>query len=216
MRSVHVSTVGKSPEPIVNGFRHHSVDHQVLLHSATTLDVAREVKLRIEDLAGQPICELVEIDPFDLRDIIAKIVTVRRRFGDCDIYVNITGGTNVMASAALVACFAIGGHAYYLKESPGRTKQSLAETVIILPVPKVRLDSLDESQCAILKHIRKHGGRLQKANVALQQALGGASPQRVSYHLKKLREKGLIELGVEGREKIAALTPAGLLFAEII
>lgn len=215
---VHVATVGKSADPIVNGFRHHSVDYQILLHSRETRDIAKLVMKRIDTFVGREICEMVEIDAFDMRDIISQILAVRRRpgFSDAEIHVNITGGTNIMASAALVACFTIGARAYYLRENVGGATKSLVEFVITLPVPKVPLDSLSPAQRSILRHLRKEGGTLERANVSLQAALGAKSPQLVSYHLRKLRAKGLVELIAEGRQKTAFLTDAGGLYAELV
>lgn len=215
MQRVQIATVGKSPEPVIDGFRRHSVDQLILLHSPETLDVASDIKRRVEDLSGHKMCNLVEIDAFEMRDIVAKLVGAARRFPESQIRVNITGGTNVMAAAALVACFTLGASAFYVKESVAGTRVSLAESVVELPVPRVSIESLDENQSAILRELGIRGGTLRKANVSLRDALGIA-PQLVSYHLRELRKKRLIDLHLEGREKTASLTDSGLLFAELI
>ena len=211
-----MATVGESPEPIINGFRLHRVDHQVLLHGPETLDVATTIKRRIEDFAGKEVCDLVEVDPYDMHDVIVKVLSVWKGFPNAEFHVNITGGTKVMASAALVACFAIGGAAYYVKGAFGEVKPSLASSIVDLPVPKVPLKSLGETQGKILKHLQKHEGRIKRANSSLQGLLRRPSAQLVSYHLKMLEKKGLIELTLEGRGKTATLTETGRLYAELI
>ncbi len=214
MRAVHFATVGKSIEPVVRGFRLFRVDRQVLLHSRETREVALAARDRICGLTGTDLCELEEIDPFDLRSVIAAIVRRWKKTEDAEFFVNITGGTNIMASAALVAGFVTGARVYYVKEVPD-PDAPLADQVVVLPVPRVPLDSLDGTQRRILLLIGKHRKPIKPANLALATALR-MSPQIISYHLKQLERKGLITLSIEGRNKVASLTPAGDLFAAIL
>ncbi len=214
MRTVHISTVGKSPEPIIDGFRTHTVDHQVLLFSKETASVARKIKEQIEGLSGNKMCELVEVDAFNMTDIVGKILNQWGQFKGTEFYVNITGGTNIMASSALVACFIIGGHAYYMKESK-EEQRSLADSIVRIPVPKVSVDSLNNTQRKILKRIMEVGGKLTKANLTLSEQLAEA-PQLVSYHLTELKRKELIHLESAGREKTVTLTDAGRFYAQIV
>jgi CRISPR locus-related DNA-binding protein len=214
VRTIHISTVGKSPEPVIDGFRTHTVDHQVLLFSKETAPVARKIQEQIENLSGHRMCELVEVDAFNMTDIVGKILYQWQQSKGTEFYVNITGGTNIMASSALVACFIIGGRAYYMKESR-EEQRSLADSIVRIPVPKVSIDSLDDTQRKILKRILERGGKLTKANLSLSEELGEA-PQLVSYHLRELQRKELIELASVGREKTVTLTDAGRFYAQIV
>ncbi len=84
MRTVHLSTVGKSPEPIIDGFRTHTVDHQILLFSKQTAEVARKIKQQIGSLSAREMCDLVEVDPFSMYDIVSLPATLpfRRNRGN--------------------------------------------------------------------------------------------------------------------------------------
>ena len=214
MLAVHVSTVGKTSEPILNGFRTHIVDHQILLFSKETADVARRIKQQIESLSARKMCELVEVDPFNMHDIVSKILSEWRRFRGSEFYVNITGGTNIMASSALVACFMTGANAYYMKESASKEAQPIANSIVRIPVPRVSLDSLDSTQTEILRHILDCGGSVDKANVSLSEKIGDA-PQLISYHLKELKRKELVDVVLKGREKTVTLTDSGRFYAQL-
>jgi DNA-binding transcriptional ArsR family regulator len=214
MCAVHIATVGETPEPIIEGVRHHSVDLQVLLHSRETKSVAVEIRRRIKSLIGRDICELKEIDPFDMRDIMTAIVSYRKRMPAEVLHINITGGTNIMASAALIAGFVVGARVYYIRKDPN-PKIPLADRIIELPVPRVSLESLDENHRRILKLIHNRGTEFAPANSVIATELG-MSRQLVSYHLRRLERAGLLHLTLEGRNKIASLTPEGDLYAEIV
>lgn len=198
----------------MDGFRTHPVDIQVLLFSKETAPVARKIQEQIENLSSHRMCELIEVDAFNMTDIVGKILKQWHQFKGSEFYVNITGGTNIMASSALVACFIIGGHAYYMKESM-EGQQSLADSIVRIPVPKVPVDSLDNTQRKILKRIMETGGRLTKANLTLSGQLT-ETPQLVSYHLRELKRKELVELASVGRQKTVTLTDAGRFYAQII
>lgn len=212
---MHISTVGKSMEPIINGFRAHSVDHQVLLHSSGTADVARKIKERIESLVDSKICQLIEVDPFDMTAIIGAILKVNKQSKDSDISVNITGGTNIMASSALLACSMIGGHAYYMKENKTNDPSlSLKELVIDIPIARVSINELKDKQRKIIKFLSTSKGPVDSAKI-IADSVGG-SPQIISYHLGELERKKLVDKIPEGRRKIVVLTDSGSLFASMI
>jgi DNA-binding transcriptional ArsR family regulator len=156
----------------------------------------------------------VEVDAFNMTDIVGKILHQWQQFKDSEFYINITGGTNIMASSALVACFIIGGRAYYMKEIR-EERGSLADSIVRIPVPKVSIESIDETQREILRRVMEIGGKLTKANLSLSERLR-EPPQLVSYHLRELKRKELIELASVGREKTVTLTDAGRFYAQIL
>ena len=119
-----------------------------------------------------------------------------------------------MAASALLACFMIGGRAYYMKDSREKESVSLGETVIDFPIPRVALSEIGTNQKRILHQIAISKGQIQISRL-LAESLN-MSAQLVSNHVKQLKEKGLVELTVIGREKNVSLTPAGHLMANII
>lgn len=86
--------------------------------------------------------------------------------------------------------------------------------MVELPVPKVTWDSLRETQKTILKAILNEGGSLEAPGVRLADMLS-TTPQNVSYHLRALESKGLVEVTEHRRAKTVALSNTGRLFARI-
>lgn len=215
IKKIGIATVGSSMEPILRGYNYYSVDQLVLLYSERTIEVAQKIKQRIDDVAISRVCELVRVNPFDFQEILLKIVLIKKKNITAEIIVNITGGTNIMCSAALLACFTIGARAFYVKEDVEKKGGRLSEFIVDIPVPKVSFDSLHPSQQKILKILQDRGGRLPTANKELSEALE-RTPGNLSYLLRNLKKKGLIELEIQGRKKEAILTNAGRLFAELL
>ncbi len=213
MPTLQIATVGMTIEPILEGFQFRNADRFVLLHSNETDDEAKTISDRVSSFLGRSITELREIDAYDMKSIVGAIIWYRRKYSSWSIDLNVTGGTNIMASAALVAGFAIEARVFYVR-APSQPPEPLAERVIDLPVPKVPLESLSDVQRAILRAVRAKRGELTAANSVLAARLG-KSRQVISYHLRQLATKGLLELRVRGKEKIATLTAAGELFAAL-
>lgn len=214
-RRVQVATVGRSTRPILNGYLAFGADVVILLPSVETEGEAKQIARQIDDLAGRPVCQVRPVDKFDLTSIVLQVRRVRQDLPDAELLVNITGGTNVMASSALVACYIVGARAFYMREEPPTSSASLRDTVIDLPIPRVAIDDLSAEQRRVLRSIRNKGGELRPANSRIAQELG-VSFQDASYHLKRLTRFGLIEVTTDGREKVARLTPEGLLYAELV
>lgn len=214
MERLHIATVGMTTDPILKGFTRYPVDRLVLLHSPETLSYAEEIE---KATGGFPdvSCELMEIDPFALESIVSAILRVRRERPKSRLSINITGGTNIMAAGALLAGFIAGADVYYVPEKPMEGKESGIEDLVVeLPVPKVTWDSLRDTQKSILKAILKEGGSIKAPGVRLAELLE-TTPQNVSYHLRALESKDLVEIVEDRRTKTVALSSTGRLFARI-
>lgn len=159
---------------------------------------------------------MVLIDPFGMTDVLAAITSIPRARPNAHLTVNMSGGTNIMASAALVACFMLGADAVYIKEDKGPVRRSLEERVIRLPVPRVSLGDMKGPQARILQVLRKNARRKTESAVTVISKQLGMTPQLASYHLKKLAGWGLVEFETVGRRKDASLTDSGFLFASIL
>jgi len=218
MPNAQVSLVGRQPGGAIQGLRvPPPPEHLVLLHSddpESTKAARRACKVAAPMLSRDRI-QLVRIDPFGMHDVVRQITGIAAEHPEWKLSVNISGGTNIMASAALVACFMVGAEAFYVKEGIGPSPPPLETRIIRLPVPKVTLQELDARARSVLALCRRPGGgSLEKATSAVAHALG-ISPQLASYHLKRLARLGLIELATEGRRKDARLTDSGSLFAAV-
>lgn len=214
---IHIATVGLTKEPIFHGVNAYPIDKLILIHSNDdkSKENSQEIASAIKELKIE--CEIVEVDAFDLEDVLITIMDIHRKYAQELLSINLTGGTKVMASAALLAGYILGLRVYYILDgSIGKNKsKSIKELTIELPVPRVNIHDLEKTQKEILSFIFKEGGRLEKANTVLHEEIK-ITKQNASYHLKQLTKKDLISLTIDGRNKIVNLTNTGKLFARIV
>jgi CRISPR locus-related DNA-binding protein len=153
------------------------------------------------------------IDAFDLRDVVDTVVSVARENPDQEIYVNITGGTNLMAGAATASAFFIGATPYYVLE-PQTGEESVDDLVMKLPSPTQPLTfEIEGLQLDVLQTLGRWDEEGRKGVILRE--IGeelGESSQKISYHVNQLQEKGLIESEIEGRTKHVYVTDVGRLY----
>lgn len=192
---VHIALIGRTMEPILKGFQYYGMDKLYLLHSQDTKEfpfekTAEEVKRRLADV-GFGNVSLIEINPFDMNNIIGSIIRIVESEKQSSIYVNITGGTNLMAGAACSASFFVGAKAYYVLDESKLPKNSpLQDQILELPTPKVPYArSLQKTQMKILTKLMQHQGAA--SNRQLRYELK-TSPQKLSYNIRELETKGFV------------------------
>ena len=192
---VHIALIGRSPEPVLKGFYHYgSVDRLYLLHSPNNseekfADKAQDVQNKLAAAGFTKVC-LKEIDAFDMNNVIDAILSVVEK-EDPPFYINMTGGTNIMAGAACAASFFVGAKAYYVLGK--RNAENAQYKVIELPVPNIPYYRvLSKSELRVLKALEELGGKC--TNPQLKYRLN-ISPQILSYHIKELAAKALITFG---------------------
>lgn len=197
---VHIALIGRSPEPVQRGFYHYgSVDKLYLLHSPNSnddkfADKARDLQNKLAR-AGFSEVHLKEIDAFDMNSIINAILSIVEAEKP-PFYINITGGTNMMAGAACAASFFVGAKAYYVLGK--RESENSEYKVIELPVPNIPYYRvLSKPELSVLEALDKMGGTC--TNPQLKHTLG-ISPQTLSYHIKELEIKALIQV-ITGESK---------------
>jgi CRISPR locus-related DNA-binding protein len=121
-------------------------------------------------------------DPFDLIKIANAIRKALKKYAKKEIIFNITGGTKVMSSAALLACILEGVPTVYCNEKTGKEEP--------LPLMQIKYkEFLSTQQKEILKIIKELGERCTSVAVAKKANLKKAT---VSHHIKELENKGLI------------------------
>lgn len=209
--SVHIVPHGRVTEHIKRGLRgHSSVEEVHLLSSAKFLETAYEFAEDLE-VFGYDV-EVHEILPFELRSVVDTVVTIARKHVGEDLYINITGGTNLMAGAATSSAFFIGANPYYVLEP--QDDEPLEELVVSLPAPRQPLTfDLSDPQREVLEQLGEWDvdGRTGVIGREVGDALG-SSAQKVSYHVGELKEKGLIQTHQQGRRKEITLTDVGRLY----
>lgn len=123
-------------------------------------------------------------DQFDLIKIANEIRKDLKKCSGKDVIFNITGGTKVMSSAALLACILEGIPAVYCNEKTGKEEP--------LPLMQIKYeDFLSEQQKKILKIIKELGENCTAVGVAKKANLKKAT---VAHHAKELADRGLISI----------------------
>jgi len=195
MTRVQVALVGEQAGGPLQGLRADPFDRLVLLHSSSpkSREAAGKVRAAAEAMQVSPGgIELIAIDPFDLSDVLNRVVAVRHRHPKAEITVHISGGTNIMASGALVGCFILGAEAIYIRQAQPGEDDSLAPRVVRLPVPRVPLDRVKGPKLRILQALVGPRG----TPLSLEQGRLGQSiemtPQLISAHMKQLAKWDLV------------------------
>ena len=213
---VHIALVGKTKEPILQGIhQYNAIDKIYLLHSRGddgTEVTAKNIKLDLEPFGIREII-LKVIDPFSMQNIVDVITSIATKESTNTLYINITGGTNLMAGAATAASFFIGAQAYYIKDRKRLLKNDPYQNILVeLPVPNIPYHTaLEKTQLKILNEIASRSGKISNKTIADKLNF---SPQIISYHVKELKKKKLINAladEYDSRKEYLYLTDPGKL-----
>ena len=159
MKNIQISIVGEQPGGAIQGLRvPPPFDRLVLLHgdSSSSRDAASKVKEVAGAMVASKEIELIQVDPFGMNDVLNNVTKVRIYDTDATITVNLSGGTNIMASAALLGCFIIGADAFYIKFKKGEVEGPLEDRLVRLSIPRVQLDDVKGSKLEILQVLVGH------------------------------------------------------------
>jgi len=179
------ATLGYVPESVLPSLRTAGVERLVVFASAADTKVeaaVRRVKAHCEK-ADIPFTRVRIVKPYDLEYVAEVIKETMDEHKDEEAIFNITGGTKVMAAAALIVCF--------LKGVPTEYAQERTMEVIRLPLMKIDVRSqLTRRGKDIVRFLlaqKDHCAPAAKVRKAL-----GMEKSTFSVHLSRLREKGLV------------------------
>ena len=214
---VHIATLGYTKEPVLLGIRAYTIDKIILLFTNNQESINNSEEICTYVQQSKIKCEKLLIDPFDLDDIVLKMLKISEQHPKDNLHINITGGTKIMASSALLAGYILGIKVYYFLDDRLEENQSkeVQELLVELPIPKTNYKEIDETQKRIMINMLDKGGRVERINSEMHDELK-LSKQTISYHLKQMKNKELIEIEIQGRNKIAKLTNSGKLFARML
>lgn len=212
--SLHIVPHGQTTVHIKRGLQAFgSADKVHLLTSEKFRSVGNELAEELTQFGYAVEVDL--IDAFDLRDIVDTVVSIARENPDQDTYINMTGGTNLMAGAATASAFFIGATPYYVLE-PQTGEESVDDLVMKLPSPTQPLTfEIEGLQLDVLRTLGKwdRDGRKGVILREIGEELNESS-QKISYHVSQLQEKGLVETQIDGRTKHVHVTDVGRLYLQ--
>jgi CRISPR locus-related DNA-binding protein len=180
-------TLGYEPKSLLPSLRREGVEKLVFFASTGEIKVDKAA-FRVEDHCGKADIDVVRVPvekPYDLEYVTRLINSRLRKFPDKEIIFNITGGTKVMASAALIVCFLKGIPTEYAKEG--------TDELIRLPLMKIGpKNQITRTQLKIVRYIlsRKNKRCLSRD---IMKALK-KQKSTISTHLQSLKKKGLINV----------------------
>lgn len=211
--NVHICTLGKTIGHVLSSFTHYKIDRLVIISSPECKDSVEDLKHKIE-VFGIDV-DLYAIDPFckdSYYQIVDFIVDYYLKFPKEQFYINITGGTNLMSSAALTSAHFIGANTYYV------LKDNRRDNIIEVPLLKFSInDALTEKQKIILrilhKEIYKKG---EISNISEFASKEGTYKQRLMHYIYELEKLNIINVDRSKREYKIKFTPTGALLYKLI
>lgn len=150
----------------------------------------------------------VQVDAFDIVESAAAMQEAIRKDDPRDVLFNVSGGTKVLSSAAVLASILEGLRAVYIHEETGEERP--------LPLFRARYeDFLTERKREILRYVAEHDGCTQRQ---VYEALNLSKPT-VNGHIKGLVEYGLLEQAKDENDtrvkRLHVIPAARLLFQDV-
>ena len=204
---IQLALVGQTPVVVEHGLGKSIPSKLYILHTKNEPDYQYEseaaaLRTKIQREYKIPV-ELRMIGAFDMKGIIDTILSIIfKEMGidstltKEDFAINITGGTNLMVSAASTAAYLAGAKLYYVMDT---TKYRGDTPVIELPLPTRPENNsrgkTSKTTAIILEKIKKLGkcnNMMLLESVRKDRRL--KKNQRIDYHLRKLRDMNIISI----------------------
>ena len=161
---VHIAPIGESTGHVLEWIREVTpVTKIYLIHSKKSKETdfpkkARELEKDIHKIrpSAEVIMKVIENsfnidDTYDAINEIINVERVENKIENYEIAINVSGGTNVMAAAAILAATMKCTKAYYVldeRKNPGQDNY-----VVELPIPLINTGKMNETQQEVLRLI---------------------------------------------------------------
>ena len=232
--SIQFVTLGGSPGSALGGVKKIFTERVVLFTSANMLDIGKEVKEIIED-TFKIRSEIIEVDAFNIMECITMIVQKAsseiqeaRNMGiTIQLSMNMTGGTNIMASSMLLSAYIIASFAgeretirkvrlYYLKserlvEVSDRNWAQNNE-LIEVPLPRISMKELTKEHQDIMIAVSR-SKKISFDHLRVQ--LRYKSISALNRYTDLLERKELIIIYCSEEQKTLELTDSGRLLVSL-
>jgi hypothetical protein len=203
---VLISTFGFDPEKVLLALRSIGYDRLTLIAGGKSLREPGFRRLEAAEQAAGGAVEVVAVDPFDFRSCFEGALGAiqRHRKAGREVRVNVSGGTKVLADAALLAAFQEGVEAWHCEDRPVR-----------LPVLRgiAFSDGLNEIQKAVLVSLERPRPAVQLAERLRGQ---GHSERGVQAAINRLREQGLVAVTLRGGAAVVSVDPGARWFVKAL
>ncbi len=241
---IHIAPIGKETKHVEEWLRevtpvtkiwliHSKKKDGVVDFSKYAKNLAKKLK---KDYSGIEIKSKIIDNPFGMNDTmkaITEIVEIEKDAERQDFAINVTGGTNVMATGAILSAMLLGTKAYYVlnrDKNPGQKKY-----VDELPIPNIGIIKMNKTQQKVLNIISKSSFTLKDPESGKEETETGVitnqdllnelkesqitgdkrkrqkGATKLNYITSQLRKKKLIEKihGVERYEEITEKNSKG-------
>lgn len=221
MSNIHIAIVGEDKNNVIKGVGLIGAKE---LYPIISEKYAENGFDELKDML--PFCKVhrsiadtpLVIDPFrenayqELVGLVLKISDNIKK--EDDIYINITGGTNLMSAAAMSGALLARATAYYVLERENE--------VILLPWHSYDVSKLKEKDRDVIQYLFKNNGASDRQICnALKEKMKDKPKKnytlrKIRYSLKKLQNEGYIKQIPEGRENRNELTIWGKIAEKMI
>jgi len=222
-RFAHIIPVGHTKETLMEGMRQYPF-HKVVLLLGKELSPGEERAREIADEMEEELSSLAEVrrlhvdldSIYDAAIDIAKAIAEERKAG-YEVLVNASGSLRTIGISSYLACALTRTRLYVAV--PAYESGRITGIRKVVEVPLFPVKEIGEEELLILQHLQN------KTSVSsLTELIEGVSSlgrgssaynrekARMSYHVKKLREEGLIEAVKKGKNLHMSLTPLGRLY----
>ncbi|EGG41361.1 Hypothetical protein Nlim_1824 [Candidatus Nitrosarchaeum limnium SFB1] len=159
---IHIAPIGIETEHVIQWIKETPPVQKIwLIHSKKgkidfpkkARDLAKKIKSFYDD------CEIKTKtidDSFGLDDTMDKIDEIVKEEENNDVerrdfFINVTGGTNAMAAAAIISATLLGTRAYYVKD---KRQDTISKTFVVeLPIPPIGLAKMNQTHQKVLQNI---------------------------------------------------------------
>jgi len=216
MKKVHIAMVGETTENVVYGIMKVGGDELYPIVSETFQEssipiLKKELKVVTvnKDINGRPLT----VHPFTndaFYQIIGLIIDIVKQRKDDDIWINITGGTNLMSAAAATGAMLTGSKAYYVSGKVGDSQASIIKLPLMMMSEKVTKNRIRRQ---IIKEL-SHSNR-PLANDEISRIIG-ESKKQISKNAIFLEKRGFLVREREGRHVFNQLTDNGKIAIKLL
>jgi hypothetical protein len=241
-RNVHVIPMGLEIDRVLAGLREYPTNYAVFIYGTNPkLDVeqkARSNGKKIEKMINATVSVSNEfVDYHDFHNAFNKLYEIFTKLSSegYKIYVNLSSGSRIISSAALMVAFMTNSNPYYI--FPAKYNISKTTTVLskgydgIVKLPIMTISKPTDHEILVLNSLKKAGGSVKKQNelIPLLDTTGFFTDKRdredirrytarkrakLNRNVNKLAAKNLIELKKEGRNVTMTITTTGELFCK--